>query len=191
MIVSCLVAFVASVGSALANDYAGYMAARFMQGWGVGPAATVGLAMFQDIYSELERGEKVGYWTLAIDLGTHIYILPCFTMLNYPRSPFRTFDRGLCSSGFLHVPCLAHCHFLRCSLLGDVFLPPRDRFPARSNHVPRWLHAQTDPIPQRKADHWAQTPQALEHHRELCKTVYLSSHCHSDPLLLLDLVLGA
>ncbi len=42
-----------------------------MQGWGVGPASTVGLAMLQDIYSELERGEKVGYWTLAIDIGMY------------------------------------------------------------------------------------------------------------------------
>ncbi|KAG8818836.1 hypothetical protein FRC19_010283 [Serendipita sp. 401] len=25
--------------------------------------------MLQDIYSELERGEKIGYWTAAIDLG--------------------------------------------------------------------------------------------------------------------------
>lgn len=72
MIVACLVAFVASIGSALANNYAGYMVARFMQGWGAGPASTVGLAMLQDIYSELERGEKVGYWTLAIDLGTQV-----------------------------------------------------------------------------------------------------------------------
>jgi len=70
MVVSCLVAFVASIGSALANNYAGYMVARFMQGWGAGPASTVGLAMLQDMYSDLERGEKIGYWTLAIDLGT-------------------------------------------------------------------------------------------------------------------------
>lgn len=73
MIVGCLVAFVASIGSALATNYSGYMAARFMQGWGAGPASTVGLAMLQDIYSELERGEKVGYWTLAIDLGMQVY----------------------------------------------------------------------------------------------------------------------
>jgi MFS family permease len=73
MIVACLVAFVASVGSAVAKNYSGYMAARFLQGWGAGPASTVGLAMLQDIYSELERGEKVGYWTLAIDLGTQVH----------------------------------------------------------------------------------------------------------------------
>ena len=73
MIVACLVAFAASIGSALANNYAGYMVARFMQGWGAGPASTVGLAMLQDVYSEMERGEKVGYWTLAIDLGTQGY----------------------------------------------------------------------------------------------------------------------
>ena len=88
MIVACFVAFVASIGSALANNYAGYMVARFMQGWGVGPASTVGLTMLQDIYSELERGEKVGYWTLAIDLGTSI----CATLLHNANSPQASFS---------------------------------------------------------------------------------------------------
>ncbi|KAG8825047.1 hypothetical protein FRC17_008880 [Serendipita sp. 399] len=45
------------------------MVLRFLQGWGAGPASTVGLQMLQDIYSELERGEKIGYWTASIDLG--------------------------------------------------------------------------------------------------------------------------
>jgi sugar phosphate permease len=60
---------IATIGSAVANTYSGYMVSRFIQGWGVGPASTVGLQMLQDIYSELERGEKVGYWTASIDLG--------------------------------------------------------------------------------------------------------------------------
>lgn len=64
-----IASFVATLGSAVANTYAGYMVCRFLQGWGVGPASTVGLQMLQDIYSELERGEKVGYWTASIDLG--------------------------------------------------------------------------------------------------------------------------
>lgn len=92
MVVGCLVAFVASVGSALAKNYAGYMVARFMQGWGVGPASTVGLAMFHDIYSELERGEKVGYWTLAIDLGMNA----CATLFHDAKLSQDSFS-DLCS----------------------------------------------------------------------------------------------
>jgi MFS family permease len=42
MIVGCFIAFIATIGSAVANNYGGYMAARFFQGWGVGPASTVG-----------------------------------------------------------------------------------------------------------------------------------------------------
>lgn len=69
MIFGCLIAFLTSVGSALAKTYGGYMACRFFQGFGSGPASTVGLRMLMDIYNELEKGQKVGYWTLAIDLG--------------------------------------------------------------------------------------------------------------------------
>lgn len=45
------------------------MAARFFQGLGVSPAATVGLAIINDLFFEHERGQKVGLWVLAIDLG--------------------------------------------------------------------------------------------------------------------------
>lgn len=45
------------------------MAARFFQGLGVSPAATVGLAIINDLFFEHERGQKVGMWVLAIDLG--------------------------------------------------------------------------------------------------------------------------
>ncbi|KAG8898196.1 hypothetical protein FRB99_007606 [Tulasnella sp. 403] len=69
MIFGCLVAFVATIASAVAKSYSGYMVARFLQGWGVGPASSVGLQMLLDVYFEHERGQKVGYWTLAIDTG--------------------------------------------------------------------------------------------------------------------------
>ncbi|KAM0321781.1 hypothetical protein ACHAQA_009877 [Verticillium albo-atrum] len=59
----------ATVGAALATNYSGYMAARFFQGLGVSPAATVGLAIINDLFFEHERGQKVGLWVLAIDLG--------------------------------------------------------------------------------------------------------------------------
>ncbi|KAG9077047.1 hypothetical protein FS749_011117 [Ceratobasidium sp. UAMH 11750] len=69
MILGCLLAFCASVGVALERSYSGYLAFRFLQGWGVGPASTVGLQMLEDIYLEHERGQKIGYWCLAIDIG--------------------------------------------------------------------------------------------------------------------------
>ncbi|CAE6443221.1 unnamed protein product [Rhizoctonia solani] len=68
MILGCLVATLASLGVSLETTYRGYMAFRFLQGWGVGPASTVGLQMLEDIYLEHERGQKVGYWCLSIDI---------------------------------------------------------------------------------------------------------------------------
>ena len=45
------------------------MAARFFQGFGVSPGATVGLAVINDMFFESERGRKTGLWVLAIDTG--------------------------------------------------------------------------------------------------------------------------
>lgn len=64
-----LIAFASTIGAALAPDYGGYMAARFFQGLGVSPAANVGLAVINDLFFEHERGQKVGLWVLAIDMG--------------------------------------------------------------------------------------------------------------------------
>ncbi|EME46480.1 hypothetical protein DOTSEDRAFT_78755 [Dothistroma septosporum NZE10] len=64
-----IMAIAATIGAALADNYSGYMAARFFQGLGVSPAATVGLAIINDLFFEHQRGEKVGLWVLAIDLG--------------------------------------------------------------------------------------------------------------------------
>lgn len=44
-LVGTLVALVSTVGAAVAESYAGYMATRFFQGFGVSPAATVGMAV--------------------------------------------------------------------------------------------------------------------------------------------------
>lgn len=60
---------VSTIGAALAPNYSGYMAARFFQGLGVSPASNVGLAVITDIFFEHERGQKIGLWVLAIDLG--------------------------------------------------------------------------------------------------------------------------
>lgn len=68
-ILGTVMAFAATIGAALAPTYSSYMAARFFQGFGVSPAANVGLAIINDIFFEHERGQKVGLWVLAIDLG--------------------------------------------------------------------------------------------------------------------------
>ncbi|KAJ6444819.1 major facilitator superfamily transporter [Purpureocillium lavendulum] len=62
-------ALASTVGAALAPTYSSYMAARFFQGLGVSPASNVGLAVINDVFFEHERGQKVGLWVLAIDLG--------------------------------------------------------------------------------------------------------------------------
>ncbi|KAI4214442.1 MAG: hypothetical protein LQ349_009213, partial [Xanthoria aureola] len=64
-----LIAFAATIGAGAANNYGGYMAARFFQGFGVSPGSTVGMAVIMDLYFEYERGQKLGLWVLAIDTG--------------------------------------------------------------------------------------------------------------------------
>jgi len=68
-ILGTIIALASTIGSALAPSYGGYMAARFFQGLGVSPAATVGLAAINDMFFEHERGQKIGLWVLAIDVG--------------------------------------------------------------------------------------------------------------------------
>lgn len=43
-IVGTIIALVSTCGAAAADNYRGYMAARFFQGFGVSPASTVGMA---------------------------------------------------------------------------------------------------------------------------------------------------
>lgn len=68
-ILGTIMAFIATIGSAVAPTYEGYMAARFFQGFGVSPAATVGMAIVNDLFFEYERGQKLGLWVLALDMG--------------------------------------------------------------------------------------------------------------------------
>lgn len=69
-IIGTLIALISSVGAALAKKtYGGYMAARFFQGLGVSPGATVGMAVVNDMFFDYERGQKLGLWVLAIDTG--------------------------------------------------------------------------------------------------------------------------
>ena len=71
-IVGTVAALVSTIGAAVAPGYSGYMAARFFQGFGVAPAATVGLSIINDLFFEHERGQKVGLWVLAIDIGLYV-----------------------------------------------------------------------------------------------------------------------
>jgi len=68
-IIGTIIALVATIGAAVAKNYGGYMAARFFQGFGVSPGATVGMAVVGDLFFEYERGQKLGLWVLAIDAG--------------------------------------------------------------------------------------------------------------------------
>lgn len=69
MIIGTAIALASTVWAALAPTYSNYMAARFFQGLGVSPAATVGLSIINDIFPAQERGTKFGLWVLAIDTG--------------------------------------------------------------------------------------------------------------------------
>ena len=68
-IIGTIISLAATIGAGGAKDYGGYMAARFFQGFGVSPGATVGMAVISDMFFEYERGQKLGLWVLAIDAG--------------------------------------------------------------------------------------------------------------------------
>lgn len=63
------VALASTIGAALSPTYATYLIARVFQGLGISPAATIGLAIINDLFLESERGERTGLWVLAVDLG--------------------------------------------------------------------------------------------------------------------------
>jgi MFS family permease len=76
MILGTCIAIIASGCSSLHGiSFGGYMAARFFQGFGASPAATVGLSIINDLSFEHERGFRVGLWVLSIDLGTYAGVL--------------------------------------------------------------------------------------------------------------------
>ena len=68
-ILGTTIALASTIGAGGANSYGGYMAARFFQGFGASPAATVGMAVIGDLFFDYERGQKLGLWVLAIDSG--------------------------------------------------------------------------------------------------------------------------
>lgn len=71
LIASTSLAVLASGCTAIKSiNYGGYMAARFFQGLGAGPAANVGLVIINDVSWEHQRGLRVGLWTVSANLGT-------------------------------------------------------------------------------------------------------------------------
>lgn len=71
LIASTALAVLASGCTAIKSiSYGGYMAARFFQGLGAGPAANVGLVTINDLSWEHQRGFRVGLWTISANLGT-------------------------------------------------------------------------------------------------------------------------
>lgn len=71
LILSTCVAVIASGCTAINGiSFGGYMAARFFQGLGAGPAANVGLCIINDLSWQHERGTRVGLWTIAANCGT-------------------------------------------------------------------------------------------------------------------------
>ncbi|CZR57085.1 uncharacterized protein PAC_06974 [Phialocephala subalpina] len=51
-------------------SFGGYLAARFSQGFGINPAANVGLSIVNDISWEHERRFRVGLWAMSANMGT-------------------------------------------------------------------------------------------------------------------------
>ncbi|CEL03416.1 hypothetical protein ASPCAL04571 [Aspergillus calidoustus] len=112
-LVGTLIALVATIGAAVADGYAGYMAARFFQGFGVAPASSVGMAVVNDLFFDYERGEKLGLWVLAIDSG--LLLGPTF-------------------GGFLNLVSAAWINWFNAILFGsllilEIFFMPETLYP--------------------------------------------------------------
>lgn len=144
-IVGTVIALASTVGAALAPTYSGYMAARFFQGLGVSPAATVGLAIINDCFFEYQRGAKIGLWVLAIDLGLLI---------------------GPLVGGFIDLVSSAWIQWLTAILFGviliaEVFFMPETLYP-RNTMLTRMPYTvgnvavadieKTDPLPSVASD---------------------------------------
>lgn len=112
-ITGTVIALVSTIGVAVAGSYSGYMAARFFQGFGVSPAATVGMAIVNDLFFDYERGQKLGLWVLAIDSG--LLLGPTF-------------------GGFLNVVSAAWINWFNAILFAallvlELFLMPETLYP--------------------------------------------------------------
>ncbi|KAL3470692.1 major facilitator superfamily domain-containing protein [Aspergillus californicus] len=148
------IALISTIGAAVADNYGGYMAARFFQGFGVSPASSVGMAVVNDLFFDYERGEKLGLWVLAIDSG--LLLGPTF-------------------GGFLNVVSAAWINWFNAILFGTllivelIFMPetlyPRtlmlSRMPKTSSVSPSTLDNEID-IEQSQAQTEKSSPQTAD-----------------------------
>ncbi|RHZ68073.1 hypothetical protein CDV55_107689 [Aspergillus turcosus] len=125
-IIGTVIALVSTIGVAVASSYGGYMAGRFFQGFGVSPAATVGMAVVNDLFFDYERGQKLGLWVLAIDSG--LLLGPTF-------------------GGFLNLVSAAWINWFNAILFGallvlELFLMPETLYPRTTmlQRMPREGH---------------------------------------------------
>lgn len=92
LILSTALAVVATGCTAIKTiNFGGYMAARFFQGVGAGPAANIGLVIINDLSWQHERGFRVGIWTSAANCGTVLGGVSKFNLSNnFVLEPFLT-----------------------------------------------------------------------------------------------------
>ena len=71
MIASTAVALLASGCTSIHGQTIGaYMFERFLQGVGAGSACNLGLSIINDVSFQHERGQRVGYWAIAANMGS-------------------------------------------------------------------------------------------------------------------------
>jgi MFS family permease len=128
MIVSTAVALVATGCTSIRNQNVGaYMAERFIQGVGAGPAANLGLSIIIDISWEHERGFRVGFWTISANLGTLLggvcmrvlFGTPSKTLLTRIRN-----SRWICHFGEPVLDTLPRVYYFRGSPGSGNIFPP-------------------------------------------------------------------
>ncbi|KJR89236.1 MFS transporter [Sporothrix schenckii 1099-18] len=73
MVVTTSVALLASGCTSLHGQSLGaYMFERFLQGLGAGSACNLGLSIINDVSFQHERGQRVGLWAIAANMGTFL-----------------------------------------------------------------------------------------------------------------------
>jgi multidrug resistance protein len=145
IIFGTVIALASTIGAALAPNYSGYMAARFFQGLGVSPASNVGLAVINDLFFEHERGQKVGLWVLAIDLGLlfgpligGVVNLAGFVWIQWLSAIL--FGAILLAELFFLPETLYPRHLMLSSMLGQVSQPDVEKMtPRDTNAEPKSL----------------------------------------------------
>lgn len=133
MIVGTTVALISSGCTSIHGiSFGGYLAARFFQGFGIGPAANVGLSIINDISWEHERGFRIGLWAMSANMGTLVGGLGELHLMKRVLQKLMTssgrFPR-YCRSVLDRLPC---DDAVRCTLVPRAVLIARDTLPSQS-----------------------------------------------------------